>query len=438
MGSKEIIQHAKNALLYDNDLLLEEDDEIEDEEYTDEEATESEGENCNEDEDAASKSGEDGTGQNENDDEKTMATKSKKNTPKSKKSSKGIFKKIRSALDPTGLRKINWRVGLNLDMAASNMKDPKETKTDDKDDRSAVAPLLPDTKKIKNLEKENKKLAKLAKKYLEGCIRLKQRVSELSKVEDQLSTLQADYDNLKAGCIRLKRRLSGLSEVEEQFSTLQADYDGLKAELLQHQKLHQDFKTSMETQNTEYREQLEQLNAELKIAIERMEKMKATNEEQVNETCRLKKELEAIASQKENISELFENTELSYRFQVDELETCLQQARKENTELTERILKIEGNFETAEKQISESSFENMVLQQKLQETECERDWIKSLIEACSAKTIKLSRIVQTLEVNPSRITTHEMQTGRTFSCPTCRAKFDRMANMHLHAQDCTG
>ncbi|XP_035911359.1 myosin heavy chain, cardiac muscle isoform-like [Anopheles stephensi] len=410
MASKQIVERAKSALLYTKDLLLEEDDEVEDEDYTAEDGDESEGENCNgSDADAAAASNGGKDGQQENDGAKALATKSDKDPAKGKKSSKGVGKTLKSVLsaaaDPFGIRKTDFKIGVNVGFEAARQKDRGDRGTND--ERRCDAPSLVDPKKLKILEKENVSLERLANKYLEGCIRLRQKVLELSKVEEQLSTLQADKD-------------------------------AVKAELLQLQTLHRDFKSNAETQGMEHRNEVKRLNLELKNASEDMEKMKSTNKEHVHETGRLKKELETISKQKEDMANQFQQTESSLSSEMNKLELCLQQTRKEKTELQERILQIQAASQTAEAQLSESTTQNVELQQKLREAESENGRLNTLLAASNAKILELKRAIQILETNPSTTTAVQAQGGgsRSYSCPICGAEFSSLANMQLHAEDC--
>uniref|UniRef100_A0A4Y0BDV0 Uncharacterized protein n=1 Tax=Anopheles funestus TaxID=62324 RepID=A0A4Y0BDV0_ANOFN len=413
MASEKIRQRAETALEYAKDFLLDDESEAEDDTVEDDEEIESE--NGNEEDDH------DENDAKENDDEKAKETKSDKD-PKSKKSSKGITKKVQKlmgvVMDPFG-SKINWNFDFNLGVKASNRKEKREGKMDPNtgtagstsgktaDKECDNESLSFDAKRIKILEKDNKLLQKYASKFLDGCIRLEQKVSELSKLEGQLAASQADNDRLKS-------------------------------ELHDLQDLKQGLIRNLDTQNEKHRNEVKRLDLELNTATESLAKMKLTNQKQLEESCRLRADLESLAKEKEGLIKKSEQREISYSSELNNLMESLQQTKLENTELTERVHKLTDNLQITAEQMKESKTKNMQLEQKLRETQSEKHKINAQLDATNTKITELRRAIQILESNPFTTTTAQLQSEGTFTCPLCGASFGSLANMQLHAEDCNG
>ncbi|XP_052897305.1 optineurin-like [Anopheles moucheti] len=412
MASQKIRERAETALEYAKDLLLDDENEDEDDMFEDDE---NESENCSKEQD------DDGDGKPEAEDEKCKESKSDKD-PKGKKSSKGMAKKAKRlmdiVMDPFG-SKFQWKINFNLGVNASNQKEQQAQKTDQnagtsgtkaqktpdkkRDDESSS----PDAKKIKSLEKDNKELQKLASKFLDGCIRLEKKLSELSKMEGQCYALQADNDRLKG-------------------------------ELHDVQKLQQDLTFRLESQSEKHRNEVNRFQTELKNATDSLKQMKLTHQNQVEESCRLKNDLESVSKTKENLKQKMEQQEESYRMELAKLKESLQQSTTENTDLTDRVHKLSDNLQTTAEQIKEVKLQNTKLKQELNATENEKQKINLRLGASNDKIVELKRAIQILESNPFTTTTAQLQSDGAYSCPLCGAQFDSLANMQLHAEDCNG
>ncbi|XP_053665468.1 optineurin-like [Anopheles marshallii] len=412
MASHIIRQRAETALEYAKDLLLDDENEDEDDTFEDDE---NESENCGKEKDCAA------DGKPEAEDEKGKEPKSDKD-PKGKKSSKGMAKKAKRlmniVMDPFG-SKFQWKINFNLGVNASNQKEQQEGKTDQnagtsgakaqttpdkkRDDESSS----PDAKKIKSLEKDNKELQKLASKFLDGCIRLETKMSELAKMERQCYELQADNDRLKG-------------------------------ELRDVQQLQQGLASSLESQSEKHRNEVKRFETELKHATDSLQQIKLTHQNQVEESCRLRKDLESVSKTKENLINQLEQKEKSYLTELTKLKDSIQQATTGNTELTDRVHKLSDDLQTTAEQIKELKVQNMELQHALSETENEKQRINLRLDASNAKIVELKRAIQILESNPFTTTAAQMQNDGAYSCPLCGVQFDSLANMQLHAEDCNG
>ncbi|XP_041773379.1 optineurin [Anopheles merus] len=417
MTSKHILERAETALELAQEFLLESEDEMFDEDEIDEEE-ENESESCDTKENEATTPVERENTDDEGKDRKGDSNGKEKDSttdPKSKKSSKGMGKKLKSlmgvVMQPLG-SKVNWKIDFNLGVNASNQKDKSGNKVNSKIEK-ADAPRNPkkseqlseNDKKIASLENENKRLEKIAHKFLDECIRLKTRVGELSEVEAQLTAVKADNERLKA-------------------------------ELLEQQKLRQSLAENLATQTEEHRKEVKRLDEELRVAKTDFTKLKCKSQEQEQEILRLRKELEALSTQHANLKKEMDCKAEQYLLEVTKLNESLEQIETEKSELNLLLEKLKADLQIAHEHNTNASTQNAQLQQKMRAMENDKNMIALQYEASNAKVSELRRAIHVLESNAFTTTTAQTPSDGSFSCPICGAQFTSLANMQLHAEDC--
>uniref|UniRef100_A0A182WM05 Uncharacterized protein n=1 Tax=Anopheles minimus TaxID=112268 RepID=A0A182WM05_9DIPT len=139
------------------------------------------------------------------------------------------------------------------------------------------------------------------------------------------------------GCILLDKTMAELSKMKEQHSTLQADNDRLREELRDRQKLQQDLTSTLQTQNGKHQNEVKRLELELKNATDSLENMKQTNQLNVEESCRLRKDLDNILKEKGDLIKQLERKEVSHRAELDKHLKSLDEKQSENTKLTDSV-----------------------------------------------------------------------------------------------------
>uniref|UniRef100_A0A182MA39 Uncharacterized protein n=1 Tax=Anopheles culicifacies TaxID=139723 RepID=A0A182MA39_9DIPT len=182
------------------------------------------------------------------------------------------------------------------------------------DERSAEDSQIEETEPDK-LEKENMKYRKLAAKHRDELEEMK---LNLSNVQGQQSTLQAENDRLREELRdtqslkvilatqnenEVKRLNSELTDAKASLEKMQQtnqkqleESNRLKEETRNTQKHQQSLTITLETQKEKHQNEVKRLNSELANAKESLEKMKQTNQKQLEESCRLKEVAEEIAT----------------------------------------------------------------------------------------------------------------------------------------------
>ncbi|XP_058065708.1 restin homolog [Anopheles bellator] len=406
INSELIRKRAEVALEIAKDLLVDDDDndddggDIDEEEYCCGDNDELEEESKETDRDSGMKTNAK--------DEKTENYKHKGSRAK-----KGWLNTVAGVIMRPFGSKLKWNINFNLDVQASNKN--SQTKGNSKRNAGASSstvsqqPTSADATVIKNLKAENRRLGKLADTFLNECIQLKTKASELVEAKEQLLSSRLERERF-----------------EKEISELKRCRESLMAEHAAESERHHVTVAQLEKKVQDTCAQLADMT------------------KKCDELCRVgqgkDKELDTLTKQSEAIAQELQQTTEKYQIRFDNLTENLSKMEIEKVEITKRnaliVAEISHNLEQMERGKKEAESKIVAMNNKLGELQNEKYETQNDLEMCRAQMREMQRVVAVLESTQSVTTTSENNKNGLYTCPLCSEQFESLATMQLHAEDC--